>query len=199
MILHAVIHVLITLQNRIISVTRSFDFKVFLRAKPSLHTRKLQEILFKKSNASGPAHFAESPHPSTQRTLPPLPTLTIPHPPNKEPSLGPEMLQWLRTRFLITAGQPLFPSSSSLATLLSANPVGEHYTAECLMSRRCPFSGNVLIRSGSIFDHLRWESSLHGEDNDGNFPGRKQRAAQLKAAGCNYLYMCDMGSSWMLS
>lgn len=57
---------------------------------------------------------------------------------------------------------------------LSANPVGEHYTAECLMSRWCPFSSNVLIQSSSIFDNLRWESSLQMEESGSNFPGRKR-------------------------
>lgn len=58
-----------------------------------------------------------------------------------------------------------------------------------------PFSSNMLMWSSSIFDHLRWEASLHREENGSNFPGRKHWVTQLKAAGYNYLYMCDMRST----
>lgn len=120
----------------------------------------------------------------------PCPTsLTIPHPLNKELSLVPKMLWWLHThthtQLVFIAGQgnlsSKFPAVVCLPILLS-----EHYTAECQMSRWWPCSSNVSIQSSSIFDHLRWESSLHVEENCGNF--YPCWAAQLIALGCNYTY-----------
>lgn len=109
--------------------------------------------------------------PSIKTTDPPI----SPHPHsssppyNKEPPLGPAVPHPCSSSSLPV---PIILSTYILSTI----PVGEveHYTAECLMSRWCPFSSNVLIQSSSIFDHLRGESSLHREENGGNSPGRKQ-------------------------
>lgn len=123
--------------------------------------------------SSRPANSGESAH--TSETAPPshshCPTTRLS---NKELPLGPSSPHHCRSGSV--------PPSSSSTYILSAIPVGEvgHYTAECLMSRWCPFSSNVWIQSSSIFDHLGGESSLHWERNDGNSPDRKQPSWKLQ-------------------
>lgn len=93
---------------------------------------------------------------SIRTPAPPFPP--SPHhssPANKEPPLGPAVLHHGRS-----GSVPIIFFTYILSTI----PWGEveHYTAEWLMSRSCPFSSNVVIQSSSIFDHSIRESSLYG-------------------------------------
>lgn len=108
--------------------------------------------------------------PSIKTMNPPMSPLPISHPPNKELPLGP-------AEHRLHSHHPLPYHSSGWS---------QHYTAECLMSRWCPFNSNVLIQ-------LNFWSPQMGVIimQQGNSSGRKQYVVIIRT--------CDVGSFRKLS